>query len=104
MFQTLQKKNIPNIRENIIEEAINKAIQNKAIENKEELIPELGMSHKDLEYILISCPICNYSFYLEKACGVTRCCNSKNKLTIQELCNKISMDQLQHCSKKECDK
>ena len=54
--------------------------------------------------ILISCPICNYSFYLEKACGVTRCCNSnKNQLKTKELCNKISREELQHCSEKKCN-
>jgi hypothetical protein len=104
MFSTVSNKNIKNIGKNIIQDAIIKAIENKNILNKKELIPILDISHKNLNNILISCPVCNYSFYLEKACGVTRCCNSNNnQLNKEELCNKISNEDLQHCSKEECN-
>lgn len=59
---------------------------------------------KQIGNILISCPICKYSFYLEKGCGVTRCCNSKkSQSNTEELCNKISNEELQHCSKDGCN-
>ena len=102
MYNIFKKKNnIPNIPEHKIQESIPKAIENKAIEN--EIISDLGMSHKDLGQILISCPICNYSFYLEKACGVTRCCNSNtNKLESEKLLVYIVSNGLQHCTENVC--
>ena len=61
------------------------------------------MSYKGLEQILISCPVCNYSFYLEKACGVTRCCNSKkNESNSTKLFSDIVSNGLQHCTENVC--
>ena len=91
---------INNISEHKIQEAINKAIENKAIQNK--IIQNFGISRKEFENILISCPICNYSFYLEKACGVTRCCNTRDDRTIQKLLNE--KEYKPHATKEDCDK
>ena len=107
MFKIFKKKNnIPNILEDTIELAIETAIKNKRRKNNiiKKSVNSINFL-KQIGNILISCPICKYSFYLEKGCGVTRCCNSKkSQSNTEELCNKISNEELQHCSKKECDK
>jgi len=91
MYKTLKKQNISNIPEHIIQEAINKAIENK----------KLNYNNNGQQIIRISCPICNFGMNLEKACGVTRCCNTRNKQTLIDLCNKI--DNKSHATKEECN-
>jgi len=102
--QNLNIKNINsinNIPENKILQAINIAIENKAIQNK--IIQNyLGISRKEFKNILIYCPICNYSFYLEKACGITRCCNTNDEETITKL--RYDKEYKTHATKEDCDK
>jgi hypothetical protein len=92
MYKTLKKQNIPNIPQDTIEKAIIKAIENK----------KLNYNNNGQQIIRISCPICDFGMNLEKACGVTRCCNTRNEKTLIDLCNKINNKS--HATKEECDR
>jgi hypothetical protein len=97
VFEYMYKKfkeinDIPNIPEHIIQLAIERAIENK----------KLNYTNNGQQIIRISCPVCDFGMNLEKACGITRCCNTGNQITIEKLCNKIITDRLEHCLEKKC--
>ena len=90
--------NINNIESSIAEKTINLAIQNIDYPPKN-LLPYINNG----ENIIITCPICNNIFLIEKNCGHYRCRGVKNinhteNLFIKELINNP------HATKNECNK
>lgn len=89
--------NINNIESSIAEKTINLAIQNIDYPPKN-LLPFINNG----ENIIITCPICNNIFLIEKNCGHYRCRGVKNinnteNLFIKELTNNP------HATKNECN-